>query len=171
MAKKYNEAISYIEIFVKTHPIHEKVPYAVYMLGLINYEQMPIIERDQETTVAALSYFNELCERYPKSKYVANAKKNITKLRRQIAGKEVYVARYYQGRENYTAAIGRLNTVIDLYMDTIHVPEAMHRLVECYVSMGLLNEAKSVYKVLKREYPNSIWAKHSNDLLKKIERK
>ncbi|MDR0942396.1 MAG: outer membrane protein assembly factor BamD, partial [Holosporales bacterium] len=119
-AKKYNEAVASFEIFVKTHPTHEKTPYAVYMLGLINYQQMPIVERDQEATVEALSYFKELCERYPESKYVNDAEKKIKEIREQLAGREVYVARYYQRHKNYAAAIGRLNTVVEMYQDTAH---------------------------------------------------
>lgn len=164
-AKKYYEAISSYEIFVKTHPIHNKVPYAVYMLGLINYEQMPIIERDQESTVMSLSYFSELCSRYPESEYTKDAKEKIEILRQQIAGREVYVARYYQKRGNYAAAIGRLNSVIDAYSDTIHAPEAMLRLIECYVSMGFDNEASSVNKVLQTKHKTSNWAEYAKNLL------
>ena len=162
---KFDEAISAYEIFVKTHPIHEKVPYAIYMLGLINYEQMAIIERDQESTVTAQSYFEELCSRYPESKYVKDAQDKIKHLQNQQAGREVYVARYYQSRLNYAAAIGRLNTVIDNYPKTIHAPEAMLRLIECYMAMGFDNEAKSVNKILQKEHHRSKWAEHARNLL------
>ena len=164
-AKKYDEAILAYEIFVKTHPIHDKVPYAIYMLGLINYEQMPIIERDQESTVMSLSYFNELCTRYPESEYIKDAKAKIEVLKQQIAGREVYVARYYQKRGNYAAAIGRLNSVIDSYSDTIHAPEALHRLIECYISMGFYDEAATVNKVLQGKYKTSNWAEYARKLL------
>lgn len=162
---KVDEAISSYEIFVKTHPTHEKVPYAIYMLGLVNYEHIAIIERDQEATVTALSYFNELCSRYPESKYVKEAKNKIKDLHNQQAGREVYVARYYQKQINYAAAIGRLNTVIDKYPETVHAPEAMLRLIECYVAMGLDNEASSVNKILQKEHRGSKWAEHARNLL------
>ena len=162
---KFDEAISSYEIFVKTHPTHEKVPYAIYMLGLINYEQLAIIERDQESTITAKSYFEELCSRYPESKYVNKAKEKINDLRNHQAGREVYIARYYQDKLNYAAAIGRLNTVIDNYPKTIHAPEAMLRLVECYMAMGLDNEAKSVNKMLQKEHHNSKWAEYARNLL------
>ncbi len=164
-AKKYAEAVSSYEIFVKTHPIHDKVPYAIYMLGLINYEQMPIIARDQEPTVMALSYFNELCTRYPESQYAKDAKVKIEILKQQIAAREVYVARYYQKRGNYAAAIGRLNSVVDSYSDTSHAPEAMHRLIECYVAMGFYGEAESLNKILQAKYKSSNWADHARKLL------
>jgi outer membrane protein assembly factor BamD len=168
--KKYDEAISAFEIFVKTHPIHNKVPYALYMLGLINFEQMPIIEREQDSTAKALSYFDELCQKYPESKYAEDSKEKIKKLHQQMAGREILVARYYQSRNNFTASIGRLNTVINAYLDTNHAPEAMLRLVECYVAMGLLNEAKIMDKLLAKNFPKSKWAKYSKTLLSNVTR-
>jgi outer membrane protein assembly factor BamD len=164
-AKKYDEASSSYEIFVKTHPTHNKVPYAIYMLGKINFEQIPIIERDQEVTANSLSYFTELCKRYPKSEYIKEAEEKIKFLKQQMAAREVYVARYYQRRHNYAAAVGRLNTVVDLYYTTDHAPEALHRLVECYVAMGFFEEAKTVHKVLQKEYPKTQWAEYSKRLL------
>lgn len=164
-AKKYSEAISSYEIFVKTHPTHDKVPYAIYMLGLINFEQMPIVERDQESTIMALSYFEELCNRYPESTYVKDSKEKIKILRNQIAGKEVYIARYYLKKKNYAAAIGRLNAVIDNYLDTIHAPEALFRLIESYVAMGFFKETNVINKTLQGKYPNSNWAKYARELL------
>ncbi|MDR3224382.1 MAG: outer membrane protein assembly factor BamD [Holosporales bacterium] len=166
-SKKYSEASSSFEIFVKTHPIHEQVPYAIYMLGLINYEQMPIVERDQDATVESLQYLEELCDRYPDCKYIKDAKEKIVKLREQLAGREVYVARYYQGKENYAAAINRLNVVIEQYSDTIHAPEALHRLIECYVAMGEIEEALLVFGVLKNNHPKSIWTGHASAILQK----
>ncbi|MDR1391517.1 MAG: outer membrane protein assembly factor BamD [Holosporales bacterium] len=164
-AKKVDEATSAYEIFVKTHPLHQKAPYAIYMLGLINYEKMPLIERDQEVTITSLSYFQELCNRYPDSEYSKDAEKKAEELRQQIAGKEVYVARYYQEHRNYAAAIGRLNIIEDLYADTIHGPESLHRLVECYIAMGFLDEAKRTNEMLQLRHPNSNWAKYAKTLL------
>lgn len=164
-AKKYSEAMSSYEIFVKTHPTHDKVPYAIYMLGLINFEQMPIVERDQESTIIALSYFEELCNRYPESNYVKDSKEKIKILRNQIAGKEVYIARYYLKKKNYAAAIGRLNAVVDNYLDTIHSPEALFRLIECYIAMGFFRETQIINKTLQANFQNSNWAKYAKDLL------
>jgi outer membrane protein assembly factor BamD len=163
--KKYDEAITSFEIFIKTHPRHEKVPYALYMLGVINFEQMPIIERDQEVTIKALSYFKELVTKYPESEYVTRANEMVGILRQQIAGREVYVARFYQERHNYAAAVGRLNIVIGSYAETIHVPEAMHRLVECYAAMGFFEEAEAVNQLLQKNFVETQWAKYSKQLL------
>jgi outer membrane protein assembly factor BamD len=167
MAKEYDAAIAYYESFIKTRPTHEKAPYALYMLAMINFNRMPIVERCQESTVRAMSYFTELCDRYPDSKYVKDSKKKIEFLNQHMAGREIYIARYYQSRSNYAAAINRLNTVIDSYQSTVHVPEAFHRLVECYVAMGLVDEARRAYSVLKQRFPNSSWKTHSESLLTK----
>jgi outer membrane protein assembly factor BamD len=165
--KKYENATAYYETFVKTRPTNAKVPYALYMLGLVNFAQMAIIERDQETAVNAVSYFTMLCERYPKSEYVADAKKKIDLLNGQLAGQEVYIARQYQKLHNYAAAIERLNAVIDLYYKTAHAPEALHRCAECYIATGLLDEARQVNKVLQRDFPKTAWAEHSRKLMAK----
>ncbi len=166
-AKKYNDAISSYEIFVKTHPTHDRVPYAIYMLGLINFEQMPIVERDQESTIMALSYFEELCNRYPESPYVKDSKEKIKTIRNQIAGKEVYIARYYLKKKNYAAAIGRLNSVVDNYLDTVHAPESLFRLIECYVAMGFFKETELINKILQSKYPSSNWAEYARKLLER----
>ena len=162
---KFDEAVSSYEIFVKTHPTHDKVPYALYMLGIINYEQMAIIGRDQEATITALSYLEELCTRFPESQYIKDAKEKIRILRDQQSGKEIYVARYYQKRFNYAGAIGRLNTIIKNYPDTTHAPEALLRLVECYTAMGFDNEARNVNKILQRQHKDTKWAKYAQNVV------
>jgi outer membrane protein assembly factor BamD len=163
--KKYDDAVTSFEIFIKTHPRHEKVPYALYILGLINFEQMPIVERDQDQTIKALSFLTELVTKYPSSEYAKKAKEMINVLRQQMAGREVYVARYYQKRNNYAAAVGRLNVVLGSYSETIHVPEAMLRLVECYVAMGFFDEAEAVNQLLQKDFATTQWAKYSKQLL------
>ncbi|MDR1233874.1 MAG: outer membrane protein assembly factor BamD [Holosporales bacterium] len=164
--KKYDEAVTAYEIFIKTHPTHDKVPYALFMLGLINFEQMPIIERDQDVTIKALTYFSELHSRFPQSEYIKASENMILNLRQQMAGREVYAARYYQTRKNYAASIMRLNVVIESYRETKHVPEALHRLIECYVAMGLIQEAEKVNVVLQKSFPKESWARYAVNLLK-----
>ncbi len=168
-SKKYTEADAAYEIFVRTHPTHKKVPYAIYMIGLLNFEQMPIIERDQEPTATALLYFQELCERFPNSEYVKDAKEKIKVCLNQKAAREVYIAKYYQKRKNFAAAVGRLNVVVDNFIDTTHAPEALYRLVECYVSMGLFDEAKKVYNMLIHKFGDTDWAKNASSIMSKIE--
>lgn len=162
---KLDEASSTYSIFIRTHPTHKEVPYALYMLGVIEYEQIPIVERDQEPTIRALRYFNELVMTYPNSQYAADSKVKIKLLREHLAGREIYVAKYYQSKNNYAAAINRLNTVVEFYKDTIHIEEALHRLVECYTSMGLFDEASNIYSILKQHYSKSKWTGYSKALV------
>ncbi|MDR2459075.1 MAG: outer membrane protein assembly factor BamD [Holosporales bacterium] len=164
-SKKFDEAIASFEEFVKAHPTHKSVPYALYMVGFINYKQMPIIERDQDYTIEALEYFNRLREEYPSSEYSTKAEKMVAELREHLAGREVYVAKYYMKRKSYAAAIGRLNTVVESYAGIAHVPEAMHRLVECYIAIGTMAEARVVHASLLRQYPQSKWTAYAEALI------
>jgi outer membrane protein assembly factor BamD len=164
-AGKFDDAIMAFESFATAHPTHDKVPYALYMVGLSNYKQMSIIERDQDNAIEALEYFNRLREEYPDSEYAHKAQKMIVELRDHLAGREVYIALYYMKRGDYAAAIGRLSTVVASYQDTVHIPEAMHRLVECCVATGTMGEARTIYAALARKYPKSKWAEYSRALL------
>ncbi len=169
--KKYDEATSSFEIFVKTHPTHEEVPYALYMLGVIHFEQMPIVERDQDVSLKALTYFRELVGRYPSNNYAKESEKFINALLEQLAAREVYVARFYQSRHNFAAAINRLNTVVYYYGNTKHLPEAFHRLTECYITLGLFDEAEKTTNVLKKKFKDSEWTQRSINILNKYGKK
>jgi outer membrane protein assembly factor BamD len=166
--KKYDDSATEYEVFIKLHPTHELAPYAVYMLGLVNYEQMPIIERDQELTIKAADCFSVLLREYPTCQYASQAKKMLKELRQHLAGREIYVSKYYQTHNNYAAAICRLNTVLRLYSDTDHFKEALYRLVECYVAMGLFPEANRVNELLQKRFPKTNWARHSADLMARL---
>ncbi len=163
--KKYEESASEYEVFIKTHRTHEMVQYALYKLAVVYYEQMPIIERDQDVSIKALSYLTSLLPQFPGSKHEKDAIKMVTAIKQQLAGREVYIAKYYQKQKNYAAAVSRLNTVLDSYKDTDHIPEAMHRLIECYVTMGFFNEAQNVNDILQKEFSQTKWAKYANSLI------
>ena len=165
--KKYAEAIAILETFIQTHITHEKVPEALYLLGDIYFNQMPIVQRDQAITVQSIEYFQALCSSYPSSKYVSKAKEKIKILLQHLANHELKIGLYYQKLGNYTAAISRYNTIIEAYSTTEVSEEAYHRLVECYVSLNLLEEASAVNIVLQKKHKDSKWAKYSNDLLRK----
>ena len=165
--KKYAEAIAILETFIQTHITHENVPEALYILGNIYFNQMPLVQRDQAITVQSLEYFQALCSSYPSSKYVSKAKEKIKILLQHLANHELKIGLYYQKLGNYTAAISRYNTIIEAYSTTEVSEEAYHRLVECYVSLDLLEEAAAVNIVLQKKHKNSKWAKYSNDLIKK----
>ncbi|MBR1944635.1 MAG: outer membrane protein assembly factor BamD [Alphaproteobacteria bacterium] len=165
--KKYENAIATLETFIQTHVTHEKVPEALYILGEIHFNQMPIVQRDQTITVQSLEYFMALCRYYPKCEYVTKAKEKIKILLQHLANHELKIGLYYQKLNNYTAAIARYNTIIESYGNTEVAEEAYHRLVECYLSLGIMEEASSVNIVLQSKHKNSKWAKYSNDLISK----
>lgn len=163
--KANDAAIAAYTIFVTINPSHEKVSYAMFKIGSIYFNQIRKNIRDQQDTTKALTYLLELQNRYPNSIYAKEAEDMIQQCHKQMAGREVHIARYYQKKENYAAAVSRLNTVVDNYLDSNHAPEALHRLVECYISMGFVKEAVLVNKLLQTQHPNSQWAKYSNNLL------
>jgi outer membrane protein assembly factor BamD len=169
--KDHKNATVSFSVFIKTHTTHEEVPYALYMLGLIEYDMMLIVERDQEAASNAYRYFSELVARYPKSKYHEEAKHKIADIKEHMAGKEMEVARFYQSLGNFVAAIGRLNTVITSYGDTNHSKEALCRLVECFLSIGATDEAKKISEFLSKKHPSSKWAIHADSMLGKKKEK
>ena len=165
--KKYENAVATLETFIQTHITHEKVPDALYILGDIHFNQMPIVQRDQTISVQSLEYFTELCRNYPNYKNINKAKEKIKILLQHLANHELKIGLYYQKQNNYTAAIARYNTIIESYDTTEVAEEAYHRLVECYLSLGLLEEASAVNMVLQKKNKKSKWAKYSNDLINK----
>ena len=165
--KKYEEAVAILETFIQTHITHEKVPEALYILGDIYFVQMPIVQRDQSITVQSLEYFQSLCINYSNSEYVSKAKEKIKILLQHLANHELKIGLYYQKLRNYTAAISRYNTVIESYSTTEIAEEAYHRLVECYLSLALLEEASAINIILQKKHKNSKWAKYSKDLIDK----
>ena len=160
--KKYDDAITILDGYIQTHPTHNRVPEALYLLGCIYYDQMPIIERDQENTMRSLEYLSELCTRYPSSKYVTDAKKKLDVLLQHLALHEFRMGMYSQKRENFPAAILRYNTIIESYPTTEPAQEAYLRLVECYLSLGLKKEAIAVNSVLQKKHKCSKWAKYAS---------
>ncbi len=165
--KRYEEAISEIDSFVQINPAHKRVPEALYLLGCIYFVQMPIVKRDQENSIRALEYFSELCQRYPTSVFVIDAKTKITILLQHLAHHEFRIGKYYQNHKNFPAAVSRYNTIIESYPNTETAQESYLRLIECYLSMGLKNEALNVNKVLQMQHKNSKWAKYATKALQK----
>lgn len=162
---KYDDAIIAIDRFVELHPGHPNVDYAYYMKAMCFYEQMTDVRRDQQMTQEALDALNLLISRYPDSKYARDAMYKRDLVNDHLAGKEMDIGRYYQKKENYNAAINRYLAVIKDYQTTTHVPEALHRLVEVYMTLGLKDEATHVAAVLGHNYPGSSWYKDTYGLL------
>ena len=156
-AGKYDESVVAADRFISLHPGHRDIAYAYYLKALDYYVQIADVGRDQKTTQQALQALNEVVRRFPDSKYGRDARLKIDLARDHLAGKEMEIGRYYERQGSYLAAINRFKRVVDDYQTTTHVPEALHRLTECYTALGLTEEAQKVAAVLGYNYPGSEW--------------
>lgn len=157
MANQYDEAVVALDRFIQLHPSNKDAPYAYYLKGLCYYEQISDVGRDQLMTEFALKTLNELTTRFPDSEYTRDAKLKIELTYDHLAGKEIDIGRYYQAKGQYLAAINRFDSVVKKYQTTTHVPEALLRLVESYLALGLREEAKKSAAVLGHNFPSSSW--------------
>lgn len=157
----YTDAIGTLDRFVQLHPAHRDVSYAYYLRSLCYYEQIADIQRDQKGTADAMAALQEVVNRFPDSSYARDARLKIDLARDHLAGKEMEVGRFYEKQHLYTAAIGRFQRVIDDFQTTNHVPEALHRLTEIYLLLGLPEQAKKTAAVLGHNYPGSEWYEDS----------
>lgn len=156
---KYDEAILALDRFIELHPGDENAAYAYYLKALCFYEQISDVRRDQKMTEMALDHLQQVADRFPESRYAKDAKLKIDLTLDHLAGKEMEIGRYYLGRKQYQAAINRFQKVTEQYQTTTHVPEALHRLTESYLSLGIVDEARKTAAVLGHNYPNSSWYK------------
>ena len=165
MANNYDEAVVALDRFIQLHPSNKDTPYAFYLKGLCYYEQISDVGRDQMMTQLALKTLNELTARYPDSEYTRDAKLKIELTYDHLAGKEMEIGRYYQAKKQYLAAINRFDRVAQEYQTTTHTPEALLRLVESYLALGLRGEAEKYAAVLGHNFPSSSWYKDAYILL------
>ncbi|MBT4042115.1 MAG: outer membrane protein assembly factor BamD [Rhodospirillaceae bacterium] len=165
LVNNYDEAILTAQRFLQLHPGNRDAPYAYYLIAISYYEQIADIGREQKITEQALDALREIVDRYPSSEYARDAGLKIDLARDHLAGKEMEIGRYYLERGHYAAAINRFRHVITLYQTTSHVPEALHRLTEAYLSLGLQDEAKNSAAILGHNYPGSEWYLDSYALL------
>ena len=133
----YTDAIGTLDRFIQLHPAHRDIAYAYYLRALCYYEQIADIQRDQQGTEQAMKALQEVVNRFPDSAYARDARLKIDLCRDHLAGKEMEIGRWYESQHLYTAAIGRFQRVVDDYQTTNHVPEALHRLTEIYLHLGL----------------------------------
>ncbi len=152
---EYDEAIIALDEFIQLHPSDPDVPYAHYLKALSYYEQISDVERDQGMTRRALQTLKQIITRYPGSKYAQDAKLKLNLTYDHLGGKEMDIGRKYLKRREYLAAINRFKRVIDLYQTTTHVPEALHRLTESYLALGIKDEAQKTAAVLGHNFPGS----------------
>jgi outer membrane protein assembly factor BamD len=164
-ANKYDEAVSAADRFITLHPGNRDTAYAYYIKAISYYEQITDVERDQKNTDRALKALDEIVTRYPDSKYARDARLKLDLTRDHLAGKEMEIGRYYERREQYLAAINRYKHVVSDYQTTTHVPEALARLTECYMALGVVKEAQASAAVLGYNFPNSDWYKDSYALV------
>jgi outer membrane protein assembly factor BamD len=153
----YIDAISVLDRFIQLHPTNRDIAYAYYLRALSYYEQIADIQRDQKGTSEAMSALQEVVNRFPDSAYARDARLKIDLCRDHLAGKEMEIGRYYEKQHLYAAAIGRFQRVVDDFQTTNHVPEALHRLTEIYLILGLTEQAKTTAAVLGHNYPGSRW--------------
>ena len=161
----YDDSILAAERFLTLHPGDASAPYAYYLIALSHYEQIVDIGRDQSATTAARSALIEVIRRYPDSDYARDAKLKLDLTDDHLAGKDMEVGRFYMKRKEYTAAVGRFESVVMNYQTTSHVPEALHRLVEAYLALGIYPEAVRVAGVLGHNFPGSKWYGYTYDLM------
>lgn len=160
-AEKYEDAIVALDRFIQLHPGNADAPYAYYLRALCYYEQISDVKRDQKMTQMALSSLEEVVTRFPDTDYARDAKLKLDLARDHLAGKEMEIGRFYLRQNQYQAAIKRFQAVIADYQTTSHVPEALHRLTECYLALGLTDEARATAAVLGYNYPGSEWYQDS----------
>ncbi len=165
--KEFDEAINSGKRYVSLYPGDRDAAYAQYLVGLSYFRQIPDIGRDQTMTGRAYNSMNEVVERYPESEYVEDAKAKMRVALDQLAGKEMLTGRYYLERREYLAAINRFRRVVERFQTTRHVEEALARLTEAYLAMGVVTEAQTAAAVLGHNFPESVWYKDALALLRK----
>jgi outer membrane protein assembly factor BamD len=162
---RYTEAIGGLDRFIQLHPAHRDIAYAYYLRALSYYEQINDTQRDQRVTEQAMAALQDVANRFPNTPYARDSRLKMDLARDHLAGREMVVGRFYQNRRLYAAAIGRFRRVVDEFQTTDHVPEALHRLTELYLTLGLTEEARRTASVLGHNYPGSPWYQDSYALL------
>jgi outer membrane protein assembly factor BamD len=165
-AGDYTSTETSADRYLKDYPNSPEADYVLYLQANAYYMQIPDISRDQEKTSKALETFQAVVQKYPKSEYAEDAKYKITVTEDQLAGKEMSIGRFYLNRRNYTAAINRFRNVLQYYQTTRHAAEALYRLVEAYLGLGITDEAQTAAAVLGHNFPDSQWYKDAYNLLK-----
>ncbi len=167
MGRDYTESTNSAQRFLSIHPGNRDAPYAYYLVALNYYEQIEDVTRDQKITQSALDSFGELIRRYPTSRYAADARLKVDLVQDHLAGKEMEIGRFYQRRGNWLASVVRFRKVVESYDTTSHAPEALMRLTESYMALGIPEEAKKAAAVLGHNYPGNKWYERAYQLVQK----
>ncbi len=167
LARDYPKSTESAQRFLSIHPGNKDAPYALYLIAMDYYEQIQDVSRDQKITSQALSAMGELIRRYPDSRYAADARLKVDLVNDHLAGKEMDIGRFYQRRADWLASIIRFRAVVENYQSSTHVPEALMRLTESYLALGVPDEARKAAAVLGANYPGSDWYAHAYELIQK----
>ena len=167
LGENFENSIFAIDRFINLHPADKYIPYALYLKGLCYFDTINNVSLDQNPSENAKKIFEELIKKFPKSPYTKDAKKKILVANDQIAAKEMYIGRFYQQKNRHLAAIERFKVVVNNFNTTAQTPEALYRLTESYLSLGIISEAKKTTAVLGYNYKESSWYKLSYNLFKK----
>lgn len=162
----YDDAIAAAKRYLTLHPGSPDAAYAQYLLASSLYDQIPDVSLDQDRTDKALKALDEVVQKYPNSEYAASAKRKSEMARDQLAGKEMAIGRYYLQRRDFTGAINRFKVVVTHYQTTREVEEALMRLTEAYMALGIVPEAQTAAAVLGHNFPDSPWYKDAYRLVK-----
>ncbi|GAA4039557.1 outer membrane protein assembly factor BamD [Parerythrobacter jejuensis] len=157
VSRDYTKSIQSAQRFLSIHPGNKDAPYAYYLIALSYYEQISDVQRDQKTTEQALTALREVDRRFPTTQYAADARLKIDLVNDHLAGKEMEIGRFYQRSGKWAASLIRFQNVVETYQTTSHTPEALYRLTEASLALGIPNEAKKYAAVLGANYPGSEW--------------
>jgi len=165
-AGAYDDSVTAAKRYISLHPGSPDAAYAQYLIGSSYFDEIPDITRDQARTEKALAALDEVSRKYPGSEYAVSAKQKIEIGRDQLAGKEMQIGRYYLEKKDYTGAINRFKVVVTRFQTTRHVEEALMRLTEAYMALGIVEEAQTAAAVLGHNFPDSEWYRHAYTLVK-----
>ena len=167
VVRDYTKSIQSAQRFLSVHPGNKDAPYAYYLIALSYYEQISDVTRDQKTTEQALAALQEVERRFPQSEYASDARLKIDLVNDHLAGKEMEIGRFYERSGRWTAAQIRFQNVIDNYQTTSHAPEALYRLTETSLALGIPQEAQKYAAVLGANYPGNEWYDKAFELMEK----
>jgi outer membrane protein assembly factor BamD len=166
-ARDYTKSIQSAQRFLSIHPGNKDAPYAYYLIAVSHYEQISDVSRDQKTTAQARQSLNDVIRRYPNTPYASDARLKLDLVNDHLAGKEMTIGRSYQRSGKWLAATLRFRNVVENYQTTSHAPEALYRLVESYLSLGVPDEAQKAAAVLGNNYAGSDWYRRAFDLMQR----
>ena len=165
-SRQFEEAVGAAKRYISLHPGTPDAAYAMYLVGASYYDQIPDVSRDQGRTEKAIAALEEVTRKFPNTEYAAAARKKMELARDQLAAKEMDIGRFNQKDKNFTGAINRFKVVVTQYQTTRHVEEALFRLAECYMMLGIVPEAQTAAAVLGHNFPDSDWYKDAYSLVR-----